>query len=142
MQQTFKDNYGDTATVTREEDNENLYLDVSEDGVGDACLSLNAETAAALGRALIGTRSADAEVRASEVSFNEGLMRLAAVHDKTVTFRYAKGTSGSVIESRRLQPESVFTNKQGDVLFGGQDPDRGEYRAYRVDRIKGEVTVA
>lgn len=81
-------------------------------------------------------------IRASEVSFNEGLMRLAAVHDKTVTFRYAKGPREATIETRRLQPESVFTNKDGDLLFGGQDPDRGEYRAYRVDRIKGEVSVA
>ncbi len=79
--------------------------------------------------------------RASEVSFDEGVLRLAAVHGRTVTFRYAKG-GGSMIETRTLTPESVFTNKRGDLLVGGQDPDRDEYRAYRVDRIKGSVSVA
>lgn len=77
---------------------------------------------------------------ASSVSFNEGLLRLAAVHGKTVTFRYAKG-SGATIETRRLIPTDV--KQVGDHLtFTGFDPDRDEPRAYRVDRMKGEVSVA
>lgn len=79
-------------------------------------------------------------IAASEVSFNEGLLRLAAVHGKTVTFRYAKG-DGHLIETRTLKPESVSEVK-GHVIFTGYDPDREEPRAYRVDRMKGEVTVA
>lgn len=76
-------------------------------------------------------------VRASDVSFNEGLMRLAAVHNKMVSFRYAKG-DGKVIESRTLVPADVKT--VGDhVTFTGFDPDRDGPRAYRVDRIKGTV---
>lgn len=79
-------------------------------------------------------------VLASQVSFNEGLLRLAAVHGKTVTFRYAKG-DGSTIEQRTLQPSEVKT-VDGKVLFIGFDPDRDEPRSYRVDRMKGEVSVA
>lgn len=79
-------------------------------------------------------------VRASEVSFNEGLLRLAAVHDKAVTFRYAKG-DGRVIEQRTLEPEAVREVK-GHTIFVGYDPDREEVRSYRIDRIKGEVRIA
>jgi hypothetical protein len=82
----------------------------------------------------------DPVVAASDVSFNEGLLRLAAVHGKTVHFRYAKG-DGAVIELRSLVPEKV-NEVGGHVTFTGFDPDRGEPRAYRVDRMKGEVTVA
>ena len=79
-------------------------------------------------------------VLASEVSLNEGLLRLAAVHERPVTFRYAKGESGAVIEQRTLIPADVKT--VGDhVTFTGYDPDRNEPRAYRTDRIKGLVTL-
>ena len=78
-------------------------------------------------------------ILASEVSFNEGLLRLAAVHNEPVTFRYAKG-NGSVIEQRTLVPADVKAH--GDhVTFTGYDPDRDGPRAYRTDRIKGQVTV-
>lgn len=80
-------------------------------------------------------------VRASEVSFNEGVLRLAAVHEKVVTFRYAKG-DGAVIEQRSLQPESVTLTSKGETSFVGFDPDRDAPRSYRVDRIKGEVRFA
>ncbi len=79
-------------------------------------------------------------VRASEISFNEGLMRLAAVHGKTVTFRYAKG-DGKIIEQRTLVPSDV-KERGGHVTFTGYDPDRDDVRAYRVDRMKGEVSIA
>lgn len=78
-------------------------------------------------------------VAASAVSFNEGLMRLAAVHGKTVTFRYAKG-EGRIIEQRTLAPTDV-KEVAGHVVFTGYDPDRDEPRAYRIDRMKGEVTI-
>lgn len=79
-------------------------------------------------------------VRASEVSLNEGLLRLAAVHGRTVEFRYAKG-DGKVIETRTMVPASVATAGE-HITFTGIDPDREDYRAYRVDRIKGVVTVS
>lgn len=78
-------------------------------------------------------------VKAADISFNEGLMRLAAIHKKIVSFRYAKG-DGQVIEARSLVPSDVKT--VGDhVTFTGYDPDRDEIRAYRVDRIKGGAAV-
>lgn len=80
-------------------------------------------------------------IHASKVSFNEGLLRLAAVHHKPVSFRYAKGAGGLVIENRTLIPSDV--NVVGDhVTFTGYDPDRESIRAYRTDRIKGQVAVA
>lgn len=84
--------------------------------------------------------SDDEIVRASEVSFNEGILRVAAVHDKTVSFRYAKG-GGSVIETRVLKPAEVKTVKDHKLVVGF-DPDREDARSYRLDRIKGEVSVA
>lgn len=79
-------------------------------------------------------------VRASDISFNEGMLRLAAAHKKPVTFRYAKG-GGGVIETRTLIPMTVA--KVGDhMTFTGFDTDRDEPRAYRVDRMMGQVTVA
>jgi predicted DNA-binding transcriptional regulator YafY len=85
-------------------------------------------------------------VRASEIPFNEALLRLAAAHKRAVTFRYAKG-DGSTIETRSLVPEKlveVEDKKSGDthMTFVGYDPDRDDVRAYRVDRMKGEVSVA
>lgn len=82
-------------------------------------------------------------IRASEVSFNEGLLRLAAVHHKPVTFRYAKG-KGDVIEQRSLIPSDVRNVTEGGAVhatFTGYDPDREDVRAYRTDRIKGQVAV-
>jgi predicted DNA-binding transcriptional regulator YafY len=79
-------------------------------------------------------------IRASEVSLNEGLLRLAAAHNAEVSFRYAKGEAGAVIEQRTLVPAGVKT--VGDhVTFTGYDPDRDGPRAYRTDRIKGQVSV-
>ena len=99
------------------------------------------EAGAAVAYAL-GVNSDDpAEViRASQLSSNEGLLRLAAIHNKTVTFSYAKG-DGSVIEQRRLIPGEVKEVK-GHLTFVGYDPDRDDVRAYRVDRMKGEVSIA
>lgn len=122
----------------------------SPDGDGDYAVTSSAhnfyvaeDEAADVARALAvaaGSPNGDPVVLASSVSFNEALMRLAAAHDRTVTFRYAKG-GGTVIEQRVLKPQSVQT--VGDhVTFIGHDPDRDDVRAYRVDRIKGEVSVA
>ncbi len=77
------------------------------------------------------------EVLASEISFNEAMLRLAAIHKKTAIFRYAKGLGG-VIEVRALVPCNL--KDHGDhVTFTGDDPDRNAPRSYRSDRIKGDV---
>lgn len=75
----------------------------------------------------------------NETSFNESLMVLAALHQKSVSFRYAKSVGGP-IESRTLVPEKVAV-KDGVPRFTGIDPDRKGYRSYRVDRMCGQVTV-
>ena len=76
-------------------------------------------------------------IRASEVSFNEAVLRVAAAHNRQVTFRYAKG-DGSMIETRVLVPSKV-KEVDGHVTFSGYDEDRDQIRAYRMDRMKGEV---
>lgn len=80
-------------------------------------------------------------VRASDISFNEGVLRLAAVHGREVAFRYAK-TPTAPIEARSFVPTSVTITRDGNVVITGPDQDRdGEIRAYRLDRIKGEVSI-
>lgn len=81
----------------------------------------------------------DSIVRASEVSFNEAILRVAAAHNRQVTFRYAKG-DGNMIETRVLVPSRVM-NVDGHVTFSGYDEDRNQVRAYRMDRMKGEVKI-
>lgn len=81
------------------------------------------------------------EAKAHDISFNEGVLRLAAVHGRKVTFRYVKDASLN-IETREFTPEGVYLNKKGDTLIVGPDEDRGGIRSYRLDRIKGEVQFA
>lgn len=78
-------------------------------------------------------------VNAEDVSFNEGLIRFAIVHRRVVLFRYGKG-DGSHIETRSLIPSSIETIGDHETVTG-YDPDRDEPRAYRLDRIKGEVNI-
>jgi predicted DNA-binding transcriptional regulator YafY len=74
-------------------------------------------------------------MKASEVSFNEALVRVAAIHGRRIQFRYAKG-DGDVIETRTVEP--AMMSAEG---FTGYDPDRDEARSYRLDRIKGDVAM-
>jgi predicted DNA-binding transcriptional regulator YafY len=81
----------------------------------------------------------EAQKATSEASENASLLQVAALHGRTVEFRYAKG-SGDVIETRRLVPGKL--DQVGEHLtVTGYDPDRDEPRAYRLDRIKGTVSV-
>lgn len=84
-------------------------------------------------------------IRATEITYNEGILRLAAIHNKQVEFRYAKG-DGGVIELRALKPNAVDIVSAGKadehVTVTGYDPDRDSVRHYRLDRIKGDVRVA
>lgn len=82
----------------------------------------------------------DKVANATKLGFNEGVLRLAGIHGREVEFRYTKSEAAPV-ETRRLLVENVETH--GDaVLVGGKDPDRGEYRNFRLDRIKGDVRFA
>lgn len=43
---------------------------------------------------------------------------------------------------RVLDVERAWLSKDGNQLITGIDPDKGEYRTFRVDRIQGRVRVA
>lgn len=72
-------------------------------------------------------------------TLNEQLLQVAINNDVEVEFAYAKG-SGAVIEQRRLNPVTLSVAK-GHQIVTGFDPDRDDIRAYRLDRIKGTVSV-
>ena len=43
---------------------------------------------------------------------------------------------------RVVDVERAWTSKEGAQLITGVDPDKGEYRTFRVDRIQGKVRIA
>lgn len=105
---------------------------------GEGPIWLDRDEAILAADAILAALGEDDEiVLARTISFNEGVLRVAAVHDKRVRFRYAKG-GGTVIETRVLKPAVVKTIKDHKVVVGF-DPDRDEIRSYRLDRIKGDV---
>lgn len=71
---------------------------------------------------------------------NADLIRVAIAHGERILFRYAKGKDGAVIESRSLEPTEIKTVGDHETVIG-YDPDRDEARAYRLDRIKGNLAV-
>ncbi len=69
--------------------------------------------------------------------WNIALADLARSHGRTITFAYAKGPGQTNIETRQVRPTAIDEN-----AIIGLDPDRdNDYRAFRLDRIKGEATV-
>jgi predicted DNA-binding transcriptional regulator YafY len=78
-------------------------------------------------------------VKASEVSLNEALIRVAAAHNVAVTFKYSKSET-SPIEYRTFVPRAV-RNMGDHVTFVGEDNDRHGVRSFRSDRIKDTVQV-
>ena len=115
-----------------------------EDGDESARVSLTRDQAFQAAQALVENAGgsvvpAEALKRASDLSFNEAVMRVACAHKRTVTFRYAKD-KGQYIEARRFNPESI--SEDGSAAIG-HDPDRDDaVRRFRFDRIKGEVSFA
>jgi predicted DNA-binding transcriptional regulator YafY len=78
-------------------------------------------------------------VHASQIGFNEAILRIATIHDREVEFRYEKGVD-KPIEARRFTPEAIKQTKNG-MSFVGFDSDREALRTFRVDRIKGDVRI-
>lgn len=125
-----------------------LLYDDSDDGLPfglragsqrmDVPLWLEASEAKALADAIY-ERLPD-QTLAPQGSYVEAVLTLAATHGKTVKFGYAKG-NGDYIENRRLIPGKVEVAKNGYTIVVGHDPDRDDVRAYRVDRIKGQVSL-
>lgn len=42
---------------------------------------------------------------------------------------------------RVVDVKRVWQSKAGDILITGVDPDKGEYRSFRADRVKGKIRV-
>lgn len=146
---TITDFYGDSFEVCGYDSSDGFSIDVNPTGEDDVDIvtyfafpdrDAAVDVIDALSEIVGHTPNVAAgAVRASDVSFNEALVRLAIAHNREVEFSYAKA-DGSIIELRRLQPASLREVK-GHVTITGYDPDRDEPRAYRLDRIKGEVSI-
>lgn len=142
MSTTVTDRHGDTTTVTPYD------FRTQEPGIellsDDKDMFFNVPEAVQLADAIYdaaGVKRSDG-VRASDITPNEALIRVAAAHDLYVTFSYSKSDT-SPIEFRRLKPESIKASNDGNVLFTGHDPFRDDsIRSFRVDRIKGFIKVS
>lgn len=42
---------------------------------------------------------------------------------------------------RVVDVKRVWRSKAGDTLITGVDPDKGEYRSFRADRVKGKIRI-
>lgn len=144
---TFTDKLGDKIEIDDDEGLTGIGLLVEDrtqsSGSKKSTACLSAETAEAVAAALLkaaGKSVVDISTLkpARDLSFNEGMFRLAAIHKRTVEFRYAKA-KGDYIEARRLNPTSVA---EDGSYVDGEDPDREAPRRYRLDRVKGEVRFA
>lgn len=122
------------------------YINIDDrDGEFGGAVVLNKEQALKAAQVLIENAGGnvvplDSLKRASDLSFNEAVLRVACAHKRTVTFRYAKD-KGEFIEARRLNPEKIV-GENDTLAVVGTDPDRGGPRRFRLDRIKGEVSFA
>lgn len=135
---TYTDKFGDELEIARQ--GTSVYIDVHEGDVS-AQVAFNPDDAKQIAVDLYAAAGGNDEgpILASAISFNEGVIRLAAIHGKTVEFRYVK-SKNSAPETRRFVPESYLAKNGGSFL--GPDPDRdNEPRRYRLDRIKGTVGV-
>jgi predicted DNA-binding transcriptional regulator YafY len=136
---TFTDKFGDDLEVKGYPDPDIVELSAA-DGETTA-FNFTRDDAVDLAQAILEEAGAsdNRPVSAKEITYNEGAMRLAAVNNKTVEFRYVKNER-SAPESRRLVPSSV-KGSGADLRFTGYDTDRGETRSFRLDRIRGDVRV-
>lgn len=114
-----------------------VYLDAE---TGD--LLFDKSTAIALAKDILNKAGApqDDGLRVADLEPNEALLRVAAIHKLPVSFRYAK-RDGAIIETRTVVPENFLPGNDGTLIVNGTDQDRGGIRAFRLDRIKGQVRV-
>lgn len=82
------------------------------------------------------------ELPAPTGDLNADLIGVAIAHKRPIRFRYAKGKDGANIEFRTLNPEKLSqAGTDSHTVVQGYDPDRDDFRMYRLDRIKGKVGV-
>jgi predicted DNA-binding transcriptional regulator YafY len=131
----------ETIDVVSEDDNIELNCwDYDDD---QTSVGLDAAEAVMLADALYdaaGQTSNTDLVKASDLSVNDALIRIAALHGLRVSFRYAKGDS-SPVETRQFVPASLKVYPD-HTTFVGKDSDRSlAFRSFRTDRIKGTVAI-
>lgn len=73
-----------------------------------------------------------------DLDFNETQISIAIHFERAIEFAYDKGSG--VIEQRKLFPKVSYAAPNG-IVVTGDDIDRQDVRAFRVDRIQGEVKV-
>lgn len=112
-------------------DSDGDFLVTISEGDLEAGIFLDAHGAAVLRDALGPADQDDPEE-------NEGLIAAAIVYERTVEFAYDKGSG--VIEQRRVIPRATYAAPNG-VVVTGDDQDRDDVRAFRLDRIQGSVRV-
>lgn len=139
---TIEDEYGDTIEVSQGEDEswfvtiteneDSTEVKLSEHQVCDLISAFHGPEGSALLEPLYDT---DREV------YNAEVLHTALRHGRLAVFQYEKGDGGTTIEKRRVQPESAHRNAEGLPSVVGHDPDRGDTRAFRLDRIVGYVKI-
>ena len=146
MRTQFTDRYDDVLEVSAAAGN--IYVQQPDPHLHEGYDKINEwdfsrETAVELANTILKLVGEDDKstqvVHAASISFNEGVLRLAAIHKKTVEFRYVKDNAKPP-ETRRFVPSSV-TGSGNNLRFTGWDEDREAVRAFRLDRIKGTVGV-
>ena len=121
-----------TLTVN-EPDGDGDFLLMINEGELEAGLYLDAHGAAVLRNALDQSVELVAPAMPAE---NEGLIAAAIVYERTIEFAYDKGSG--VIEQRRVIPRVTYDAPNG-IVVTGDDQDRDDVRAFRLDRIQGSV---
>lgn len=122
-----------TLEVSEPDSDGDILLKVTEDGV-EAELWLDAHGIAVLRNALGGVGGHPQGVPDE----NETLIAAAIVFERVIEFAYDKGSG--VIEHRRLIPRVSYDAPNG-IVITGDDQDRDDVRAFRLDRIQDSVRV-
>lgn len=111
------------------------------EGDDDAGIYLDAHGVRVLRQAL-GERSESAppadEPFDLDLDWNRSAVAAAIHFEKEISFSYDKGEG--VIEQRWLFPKASYDAPNGTVITG-DDTDRNDVRAFRLDRIRGEVVI-
>lgn len=126
------DKYGDTLEITAEAEDGSFDIECREDDQR-TLICITSEQGLQLAKIL----APGTYVARVENDPNTALLTVAKQHGLTASFRYQKKSSGN-IEARRVVPEEFI--KDGTIVVG-YDPDREEYRTFRLDRIIGAVSV-
>ena len=112
-----------------------------QEGESLSGLYLDPRGVTVLRQALSAPTSADDAVRElpePDLDFNETQISIAIHFERAIEFAYDKGSG--VIEQRKLFPKVSYAAPNG-IVVTGDDIDRQDVRAFRVDRIQGEVKV-